>query len=258
LIDTHAHLTDGAFGGDVAGVIERARALGVEIILDVADAPEGWERTLGLCAEFPVVRAALGLHPCFADRFSPLVAERLCREASRPEVVAAGEIGLDYARCPIPSSSQIAAFIGMLEAAESAGLPVIIHCRDAFGDLFETLDRFYGKRPAGCPRGVLHCFSGGREEAAMGLRLGFLLGADGPVTYPKNHGLRAALGEAGLGGIVLETDSPYLPPQSSRGKRNEPSSVVEVAAALARIFSKTPEEVAAETSRNAREVFRLG
>ncbi|MFH2202070.1 MAG: TatD family hydrolase [Elusimicrobiota bacterium] len=259
LFDTHTHLNDEKFAADRGAVLERARAAGVGALVEIADSPDDWDRAVALARARPaLVRCALGLHPYYADRWSEELGRALRAKADLPEVVAAGEIGLDYARCEIPHTVQQESFLKMCAAAAAADLPVIIHCRDADDDNIRLLEDFYGGRKCdGRFRGVLHCFSGAAEHAARAVRLGFALGADGPVTYPKNDALRAALGAAGLENIVLETDSPYLPPQSRRGKRNEPDAVPEIAAKLAEVFGVTTEEVAAQTTHNARDLFRL-
>lgn len=260
LIDTHAHLGDGAFDADREAVLARAREAGVGLIVEIADSPDDWEKAIALSRARPgQVRCALGVHPYYADRWSPGLREALLRRAAVPEVVAVGEIGLDYAKCPLPPARQKEAFSGMLAAALEAGKPVVLHCRDAYADLLELLEAL--PRPespgAGRFRGVVHCFSGDKEQALRCAALGFALGVDGPVTYPRNHALREALAAAGLESLVLETDSPYLPPQSSRGKRNEPGAVPEIAEGLAAVFKTSAQEVARATSANARELFRL-
>ncbi|MFA6029970.1 MAG: TatD family hydrolase [Elusimicrobiota bacterium] len=258
LIDTHAHLLDPAFDADRADALARAQTAGVGLVVEIADSPETWEPVLAL-ARSRGLRCALGLHPYSADRYEPSLAGRLLRCAEDPVVVAAGEIGLDYAKCPHPRDLQKAAFLGMLEAADAAALPVVVHSRDAFPDTLDILEAFYRDRPArGRLRGVLHCFSGGRTEALRGAALGFALGVDGPVTYPKNEPLRDAFRAVGLAALVLETDCPYLPPQSSRGRRNEPAFLPEIARGLAAALATTEAAVAEATNANARELFRLG
>lgn len=259
-IDTHAHLGDQAFDSDRQAVLERALAAGVGLVIEIADSPQDWEKALSLSRARPAqVRCALGLHPYYADQWSAELHAKLIGGAEVPEVVAVGEIGLDYAKCPHPPQLQKTAFSGMLAAAEEVGKPVVLHCRDAYPDILELLERFLKDRPSKKERfrGVVHCFSGDREQALRCVALGYALGVDGPVTYPKNHSLREALSAAGLENLVLETDCPYLPPQSSRGKRNEPAAVAEIASALAAVFKATADEVARATSSNARELFGL-
>ena len=259
-VDTHAHINDPRFDADRADVLERARLAGISLIVEIADEPKEWEAAIALARARPrQVRCTLGLHPYYADQWRPALAEALLERARLPEVVACGEIGLDYfSKCAIPPETQRAALRGMLEAAWRARLPVVLHCRDAYADLMPILNDFYWtKSPAGRFHGVVHCFSGLKEHALKAAELGFALGVDGPVTYPKNEGLRDALKAAGLDRLVLETDSPYLPPQSARGKRNEPQAVAEIAAALGGLFGRKTEEVAALTSVNARDLYRL-
>ncbi|MFC1678965.1 TatD family hydrolase [Elusimicrobiota bacterium] len=260
LIDTHAHLCDAAFDDDRGEVLRRARDAGLSRVIEIADAPELWDRAIALCRARPrQLSCSLGLHPYYADRWEPGLGEDLARKARLPEVVAAGEIGLDYAKCSIPPETQRAVLVRMLEAARAARLPVVLHCRRGYADLMDILRDFYGgRRPEGRYHGVVHCFSGNAEEAVAAVELGFAIGADGPVTYPKNDGLRRAMRAAGLDAIVLETDSPYLPPQSLRGKRNEPRCVVEIAEKLAEVFGGTPEEISDATNRNAIALFGPG
>ncbi len=259
LVDTHAHLSDARFDQDRDAVLSRAAAAGVELIVEIADSPDEWDRSIALARARPKqIRCALGLHPYYADKWDPRLAEEFKKKAKLPEVLACGEIGLDYAKCESPREAQKRSLLNMLDAAAAAGLPVVIHCRDAYGDLMPLLRDYYaGKKAVGRSRGVLHCFSGSEEEALQAVGLGFFLGVDGPVTYPKNDPLRGALKSAGLENLVLETDSPWLPPQSIRGKRNEPASIAEIARGLAVLFSKETEEVAALTTASARDLYRL-
>lgn len=259
LFDTHVHLIDPRFDEDRAAVLARARAAGLSGVVEIADAPADWERALALAAENPgFVRCALGLHPYHADQWRPELAAALAAAARRPGVVAAGEVGLDYAKCQVPRPRQKEAFLGMLGAATAADLPVVVHCRDAYADLMPILrERYPGRPKTGRFHGVVHCFSGTAAEAAECAALGFALGADGPVTYPKNDALRAALKAAGLAALVLETDSPWLPPQAKRGRRCEPADVADVAARLAAVFEVPVDELARVTTGNARELYRL-
>lgn len=259
LIDTHAHLGDARFDQDRDEILSRAAAAGVGLIVEIADSPDEWDRSIALARARPKrIRCALGLHPYYADKWDLRLAEELKKKAKLPEIVACGEIGLDYAKCEIPRDVQRRSFLSMLDAAAAAELPVVIHCREAYGDLMPLLKDYYaGKRTVGGPKGVLHCFSGSEKEALQAVEMGFFLGVDGPATYPKNDSLRGALKSAGLENLVLETDSPWLPPQSIRGKRNEPASIAEIARGLAVLFSKETEEVAALTTASARDLYRL-
>lgn len=258
LVDTHAHLGDPAFDADREAVYERARAAGVARVVEIADSPDEWDRAVSLArARRGSVRCTLGLHPYYADRYDAGFLGRLKAALdAAPEAVGVGEIGLDYAKALVPREAQKAAFGAILAACRDWGEPVVIHCREAYGDLIPMLrEAFAGRAPAGRFWGVVHCFSGTPEEALACAGLGFALGADGPVTYKKNDALREAFRRAGPGAVVLETDSPYLPPQSARGKRNEPAALVEIAARLAELWGLTPEQAAAATTRNAAALY---
>lgn len=259
LFDTHTHLCDGQFGADRDAVLSRARSSGVSRLVEIADAPSEWDAALALAEANPEqVRCSLGLHPYYADQFNAELLRRLDGMLSHPEVVAIGEIGLDYVKAEVGRETQLHAFEALLRFAKEKDKPVVIHCRGAYEDLRGMLAKVFCRpRAAGGFWGVVHCFSGGVEDAAACRDLGFALGVDGPVTYPKNHELRQALKAAGLSCLVLETDSPYLPPQSSRGKRNDPSSVPEIAAKLAEVCEVSPEALADSTTRNAHTLFRL-
>lgn len=256
--DTHTHLNDAQFDADRGPVLAACRASKVAQLVEIADAPADWDKAIALSRARPWVRCSLGLHPYYADDWRPALAEELARKAGLPEVVAAGEIGLDYVKATAGPESQKRALEAMLRAAWDARLPVVLHCRGAYQDLLPILEAFYkGKPPAGRFHGVVHCFSGDAADAKRSAGLGFALGVDGPVTYPKNEPLRQALRGVGLDALVLETDSPYLPPQSSRGKRNDPRSLPEIAEALAGLFDVPIEEVARRTTRNAQDLYRI-
>lgn len=257
--DTHVHLNDPRFEADREEAIARAAEKGVLRLAEIADGPAEWDAAIALCRARPsVLRCALGLHPYHADQFSEGLLEALERKVKLPEVVAVGEIGLDYAKSGVPRQAQIGALEAILEACRGWNKPVVLHCREAYDDMLPILRRFYPEKPVdGRFHGVVHCFSGTPEQALACAELGFALGADGPVTYPKNEALREGFRRAGLGATVLETDSPYLPPQSSRGRRNEPGAVPEIAARLAEVFATPLERVAEETTRNALELYRL-
>lgn len=257
-IDTHAHLCDERFDLDRAEALSRAQSLGVRRLVEIADGPKEWSLALSFARARPFcVRAALGLHPYHANEFSEELLGELSKKALLPEVVAIGEIGLDYAKSPVPAEIQRPVFERLLSLARNLKKPCVIHCREAYQDLIPIIERTYPHPPESGFWGVVHCFSGGISEAAFLKERGFALGVDGPVTYPKNNALREALRLAGLERLVLETDSPYLPPQSSRGKRNEPSAIPEIAGKIAEIFGVAISEVAEITTKNARLLFSL-
>lgn len=258
-VDTHAHLGDPQFDADRDAVFERAAAAGISRVVEIADHPDEWARAIAIARARPeTARCTLGLHPYYADLYDDAFLPRL-RAAldSAPEAVGVGEIGLDYAKAETDRGVQRAAFEAIAAAAKSWGVPAVVHCRDAFADLIPILARVYGGKPSGRRFwGVVHCFTGTPEDAAACAALGFALGADGPVTYKKNDALREAFRRAGPDAAVLETDSPYLPPQSSRGKRNEPAAIVEIATALSAVWAVPLDEVARRTNANAADLYR--
>lgn len=259
LFDTHTHLCDERFEPDREEVLKRAVESRIQHIVEVADAPQDWEKVIALSRVRPqVVRCSLGLHPYYSDTWSEGMEHTLSAKAALPEVTAIGEIGLDYVHTKIPAQTQQKTLLKMLALALNCGKPVILHCREAYPDMLGLLEKFYADHPKKSRfRGVLHCFSGTQEHASAAVKLGFALGVDGPVTYPKNDALRQSFLKIGLDSLVLETDSPYLPPQSSRGKRNEPALLADIAQAVAKLFSLPLEEVAKKTTGNALSLFNI-
>lgn len=256
--DTHVHLGDPQFDLDRSEVLAQCAAANINRLVEIADDPSEWERAIALARAHPaLMRCALGLHPYHADRFDDGFVTRLKSAlAAAPEAVAIGEIGLDYAKSQIPAEVQRRAFAALAEAGRDWGVPLVIHCRDAYDDLLPMLRDIFSSPPSGRRFwGVIHCFSGTPDEAIACSRLGFALGADGPVTYKKNDSLRDAFRHAGPDVTVLETDCPYLPPQSSRGKRNEPRAIPEIAAKLAEVWALTIDDVARRTNSNASALF---
>ena len=257
--DTHVHLGDAQFDADREDVLSRARDSGVERLVEIADHPDEWDRAVAIARAHPNhIRCSLGLHPYYADKYDDHFLPRLkAALAAAPEAVAIGEIGLDYAKAEVPHDVQRRAFAALLAAGRDWNVPLVVHCRDAYADLIPMLKDALPRPPEGRRFwGVVHCFSGTPDEAAVCAALGFALGADGPVTYKKNDALREAFRRAGPGVTVLETDCPYLPPQSSRGKRNEPRAIPEIAAKLAEVWAIPVSEAARLTGDNAGALYR--
>jgi TatD DNase family protein len=257
-VDTHVHLGDPQFDADRDAAISRAAAAGVGRFVEIADNPDEWERAVAIARARPdAARCSLGLHPYYADRFDAGFTARLkAALAAAPVAVAIGEIGLDYAKAQVPADVQRRAFAALIAAGRDWGVPLVIHCRDAYGDLLPMLRDAFPARPTGRRFwGVIHCFSGTPDEAQACVALGFALGADGPVTYKKNDALREGFSRVGPDAAVLETDCPYLPPQSARGRRNEPAAIPEIAAKLAEVWSVSLDEAARRTSVNAAALY---
>ena len=246
MIETHCHLTDASFDADRAAVIARAFAAGVTKIIELAVSPAHWEKALELTRGYENIYCALGVHPNDADKFTGFP-----DSLAEKKVVAVGECGLDYHWKDVPKEIQIKIFDEHISKALEIKKPLVVHCREADEDVFSALNRCRGLT------GVIHCFSSGPEVAEKFLGLGFYLGIDGPVTFPSAKVLRETVKKIPLDRVLLETDSPYLAPQNFRGKRNEPSYLAHIAAAVAEIKGVSVAEVERVTDENARKLFGL-
>ena len=260
LFDSHSHIYDTAFAGDLGGTIARARAAGVEHIAVCGDDLASSQAALRLAEEFTSIVPTAGFHPHAAREVSGALLAELEALACDPRIAAIGEIGLDYYRDLSPRSVQRRVLGAQLDIAVRLGKPVCVHSRGA-EDAIEVPLRGYATasplRAAGRPVGVMHCFGGTLEQARRFAGLGFLVSLACVVTYPKNDGARRIAAGLPLEALVIETDSPYLPPQQLRGQRNEPAHVVFAARAIAEARGMPVETVADETTRNAARLFGL-
>lgn len=255
LIDSHAHLDDEQFERDLRQVLARAEEAGVGHIVTVGTGLESCEAAIALAAGHRgLISAAVGIHPHDAKQVTESELALLAALTQRPEVVAVGETGLDYYYDNSPREAQRTLFERHIESALAAGLPIIVHCRDAFDDSVAILKGFKG---AGL-RGVAHCFTGTAAVAEELLDLGFCISFAGPLTFRKAADLRAVAAGVPLSRTLVETDCPYMAPLPKRGKRNEPSFVRYVAEQLAQVHGISATRVAETTSANARDLFRLG
>ncbi len=251
--DTHAHLDDSVFAGDLDKVLERARAAGVVLILNAGFDLESSAAAVELAGKHREIYAAVGIHPHEAAGAGPDYLERLEKLAAHSKVVAIGEIGLDYYRDLSPRRVQKKVFWEQLELAKKLGKPVIIHDRDAHGDVMDILRRF----APGLAGGVMHCYSGSWEMARECVSLGFYISLAGPVTYPNAVRLKDIAARLPEECLLVETDAPYLAPQAFRGKRNEPAYVVHTVEEIARLRNKEPGYIAKITSENGRRLFGI-
>jgi TatD DNase family protein len=268
LIDSHAHLDSERYSSDRAPMLARAREAGVGAVLAVGigEGPADMHEALELCrlfnvqAGFPKLYASAGIYPHSTSEADDPALDKLDKLLAEPEVIACGEIGLDYYHDGAPREVQRRGFVRQLEIAAARRRPILIHCRpkdgatDAWEDLFEVLEANWLSTGLG---GVMHCFGGGWEHAKRSLQLGFLVSFAGNLTYPKAQPLRDVAARMPLDGILVETDAPWLAPAPDRGKRNEPSFVVRTAETLAGVLGIAPEEIASATTRNFHRLFGL-
>ena len=255
--DSHAHIDGPEFDADREEIIERARAAGVSVILNVGtgDPHSGaFERAVELGKKYESVYTAIGTHPHDARFYDDKAEDRIKTLVESERVIAWGEIGLDFHYDNSPRDVQIEVFKRQLHAARDCDLPVVIHTREAESETIEILKSAYSGANR---RGIFHCFSGSMELAQRAVELGFLISFSGIVTFKKADELRAVAKQVPLDRLLIETDCPYLSPIPHRGKRNEPAYVIEVARCLAGLHGVELEEMARITSENFKRFFRL-
>ncbi len=253
LIDTHAHLDMPEFAADLPAVLARAREAGVAHIVSASIDLLSLRRNLVIVGANPgFISTTAGVHPHDTEAVSPQDWDEIERLARDPAVVAIGETGLDYHRDLSPRDRQAELFVRHIALARSCNKPLVVHSRDAAADTFAILER----ERAGEIGGVLHCFSGSREDGERALALGFLISLAGPLTFPRSS-LPRAVSPLPIERMVLETDAPYLAPQGRRGRRNEPAFVAETAAALAATKGLALRDVRRITTLNACTLLRL-
>lgn len=268
LIDSHAHLDSPRYDDDREEMLRRAAEAGVGAVLSIGigEGPAEMHRGLEICREYngkpgmPKLYASAGIYPHNAPEADEAALAKLDGLLGQPEVIACGEIGLDYYHEGAPHPVQKEGLIAQLLIAAKRRRPILIHCRgtkesaDAWDDLFEVLDEHWAATGLG---GVMHCFGGGWEQARRSLDLGFLISFAGNVTYQKAQSLRDVAARVPLDSVLVETDAPWLAPIALRGKRNEPAFVVQTAQTIADLHGVSAEEIAAATTRNFCRLFNL-
>jgi TatD DNase family protein len=273
LIDSHAHLDSERYADDREAMLRRAWEAGIGTVLaiGIGEQADGMDGALAICREFnkqpesgvaiPKLYASAGVYPHNVTEIDDVVLAKLDRLLAEPEVIACGEIGLDYYHEGAPHEAQREGLIRQLEIAAARKRPILIHCRpkdgatDSWDDLFEILEAHW--RPTGLG-GVMHCFSGGMEQAQRSLELGFLISFAGNLTFPKAQPLRDVAARLALGGLLVETDAPWLAPVPNRGKRNEPAWVTRTAETLAELQGAEVGEIASATTKNFERLFSIG
>ena len=283
LIDSHAHLDSPRYAEDREAMLRRAREAGVGAVLSIGigEEPAQMHQSLEICRQFngrpgiPRLYSSAGVYPHYTQQIDDAILAKLDGLLAEPEVIACGEIGLDYYHEGAPHTTQREGLVRMLEIAAARKRPILIHCRpkdagapsdrssslgwkdgttDAWDDLFEILEAHW--RPTGLG-GIMHCFGGNYEQAARSLDLGFLVSFAGNLTYPKAQPLRDVAARLPLEGVLVETDAPWLAPAPNRGKRNEPAWVLQTALILAGLFGVNAAEIARATTKNFNRLFDI-
>lgn len=266
MIDSHAHLDSPRYDEDREAMLRRAWEAGVREILSIGigDGPETMHRALEISREFsgrpeiPKIWASAGVHPHEASLADDPAMTKLDDLLQEAEVLACGEIGLDYYYDHSPRDVQKTVFTRQMEIAASRRKPIIIHCRpsenssNAWDDTLDMLQSRWAPTGLG---GVLHCFTGEMRHAQAALDLGFLISFAGNITFPKAQPIRDVALTLPLDRVLIETDAPFLAPAPNRGKRNEPAWVKEVAVTIGGLKNLDPAEVAVQTAQNFRLSF---
>lgn len=250
IFDSHAHYDDPAFDPDRAELLAALPGMGVEGVINAGTTVATSAASAELARKYPYFYAAVGLHPEEAANVGRSDIDGIARLARGEKVVAIGEIGLDYHYEGCDRELQKELFTCQLELADSLGLPVVIHDRDAHGDTMEILRRFR-------PRGVLHCFSGSAQTALEAVSLGLYIGFTGAVTFKNNRKAQAVLSAVPRGRILAETDCPYMAPEPLRGRRSDSGMLVHTLGRMAEILGITPDEAALLTLDNAKRLYSI-
>lgn len=251
LTDSHVHLDHEQFRPDLEALLDRARTAGVERMLTIGtgDGPPKLDCAIELAARYPGVFATVGVHPHEASKADSATFDNLRALMREDAVLALGEIGLDYHYDFSPREVQKQVFVEQLRIAAEARKPIIIHTREAWQDTVELL-RQHWSGP-----GILHCFTGNALQAREALDLGFHLAFGGLITFKTAGDVREAAAAVPDDRLLVETDAPYLAPIPYRGKRNEPSFLVETVRKLAEVRDTTPEHIAAITTATFNRLF---
>lgn len=261
-VDSHAHLEGHRFDSDREEAIGRARDAGVETIVAIGngDGPVNFDCGIVLAEKYEFIYATIGIHPHEAKLADQSAFDRMEQLARRPKVIAWGEIGLDYYYDHSPRELQQDVFVKQMEMARAAKLPIVIHCRpsdnseNAWDDCLRLISEGWTSSGLG---GVMHCFTGNREQAERSLDLGFMISFAGNVTFPKAQQIREAALVVPMDRMLIETDSPFLAPIPHRGKRNEPAFVKEVARQIGELRGFSAEEIGMQTTENFQRFFSL-
>ncbi len=252
-IDSHAHLDMPQFEDDLSEILQRSRQHAVEAIITVGTNLKQSQRAVEIARAHREVFATVGIHPHDAGECSPSALDRLRKLASRPKVVALGEMGLDFYRNLSPPEVQAEAFRQQIRLAIDIAKPIVVHDRVAHRHVLQILREEKAEKVGG----VLHCFSGDMPMAKQCVDMDFLISIPGSITFKNSARLRNVALQLPLDRLTIETDSPFLAPIPFRGKRNEPCYIRYIADRIAKIRKIPLEELAEQLARNTRQVFGL-
>jgi TatD DNase family protein len=253
LVDSHCHLDFPDFSEEREAIVARAIEAGIGRMVTISTRVKKFSQVLEIAETFDPVYCSVGTHPHNADEELDVSAEDLVRLSSHPKVVAIGEAGLDYHYDKAPREAQAQGFRTHIAAARQTGLPLVIHARAADDDMAAILKEETGK---GAFPFILHCFSSGRSLAETGIALGGYVSFSGILTFTNSADLRAIAADVPHDRLLVETDAPYLAPVPFRGKRNEPSFVVQTAKVLAETMGVSEAEIAELTTDNFFRLFK--
>ncbi|WP_062731337.1 TatD family hydrolase [Sphingobium abikonense] len=252
LIDSHCHLNYKGLIEDQVNVLERSRAAGVGLMLNIATRESEWDAVLDTAIREPDVWATVGIHPHEADEHPHVDTAKLVERAAHPRVVGIGETGLDYYYDHSDRERQQRSFRAHIAACRQTGLPLIVHTRDAEDD---TLAIMREEMEQGAYSGVIHCFTASGAFADAAMALGFYISISGIVTFKSAKDLQETAARLPLDRLLIETDSPFLAPVPHRGKPCEPAYVADTARFLATLRGESVEQLAAATSANFHTLF---
>lgn len=253
-VDTHAHLTDERFKGEEKEILEKCRTANVLKIITSGFDYDSSQKALEFAQNYDEVYASIGVYPENIYEFDKQIENNFAQMAQNKKVVAIGEIGLQYTDNMPPREKQKEIFLKQLELAYELKLPIVIHCRDAYGDMIDLLKRNKNLLEYS---GTFHCYGGSKEIAKEILKLGFYISVGGVSTFKNASNLKETIKSLPLENLILETDCPYLAPDPFRGRRNDPSLIPIIAKNLAQLKDVSIEEIEEKTTQNARRLFNL-
>lgn len=252
MIDTHCHLTESHYKDDLSTVVDNFSSAGIDFVVTIGYNNQNNIEGRDVAHRYNNVYYTIGIHPDECDSYDQAELESLLVNADH-KLVAVGEIGLDYYHNKDNKDKQKQVFVQQIELAKKYNLPIVIHCRDAYGDTLDILKKYAPFNGSA----VMHCYSGSLEFAKEIIKLGVKLSFTGSVTFKNAHNLHEVAKNIPLDSFFFETDSPYMTPEPFRGKRNEPKNVFLVAEYVANLREIDKDELIKITDHNARNFYKI-